>query len=1018
MATAVERAKLVKFCLADLAGENGHHTFEHLCRHVARLRIASNVLPATGPVSAGGDQGRDFETFRTYLLDELPFAIGFLAQASSETIAFACTIQRDKLKRKFEQDITAICTQGTHVDHVVVFAVADVTTRVRHGLQDWARTQFGVTLDIYDGTALSELIADNSLYWVAEQFLNLPAELAITDTEPPPDDPPDWYASLREYWQAIPCPPATLGDMLEIRRGLRHSLSPGPCRADIDGWISLMRQVCEKTPSSEVRLRAVYELTIAQHRGKADLRPVENLVRRYVKEVLEAEDPTTLFDASLVIQTMETAAVSGQTGISLPETCSWIEPLRNHIDRLLIKDRGPNEKAGLLQAAAHLGTHLDWTGIEASAAMPLDLMDDIQRSLADAIDSGNVQAHIGAAPLIDIDYAMSRLSELVDVLPTAPAYPLDGFVTLIDLLTPSLRDHHLYRRVCDGIDDAVRRQVGEAAVAERCRQRAFSLMEVDRPLEALREFHEATTNWFHGDTFSDSLNAVGAIAGIYDYLGMHLAAKRYALGLAMLAQQSPDPHDRPLVPRAIAAASISDHNAGAWLVSADLTAIAALAHVAYSPNAHDAGDHEYLLEAVGRQVITVAAAQRLRPQFLEKIVEIFAEGPITDLVASGTEDFLGAEDLQSEEDLFGFLRDDVGPPFSDVSPERVIVFKALGVQWTIHGRNDEENVLAIEDFASTLQILLVEIASDDAVIIPGDIDIEIRIGDTDELYEDSRTVTDSGGTRWELALPSHSSGVALEVLRTNMYAKAFTVLEGNSLLDEARFEILVDRAARGGLFKKFEVGHRSYRHLATFRSRNSPPLREQTHRPISRPETVAPQVCSLHLGSRGGPGPGYTAQKAQSILAERYELLPRPIRYTLPRLMQKEEVRLLFHELRERDLWKDWHIMSVVMSLVVTQRITARCGPLTEQNADEFADQFHSEALREETEGDAGLDPALITRESMESGIAAVAISSLGRWGLALHYPSHSPSAIMHVLATRYGFWNDDIPHDDSLFIL
>ena len=33
--------------------------------------MCSNVLPATGPVSARGDQSSDIETFRSYLRDEL-----------------------------------------------------------------------------------------------------------------------------------------------------------------------------------------------------------------------------------------------------------------------------------------------------------------------------------------------------------------------------------------------------------------------------------------------------------------------------------------------------------------------------------------------------------------------------------------------------------------------------------------------------------------------------------------------------------------------------------------------------------------------------------------------------------------------------------------------------------------------------------------------------------------------------------------------------------------------------------
>ena len=46
---------------------NKHHEFEHLARWFVRIRICDNVMLATLPVGAGGDQGRDFETYRTYL---------------------------------------------------------------------------------------------------------------------------------------------------------------------------------------------------------------------------------------------------------------------------------------------------------------------------------------------------------------------------------------------------------------------------------------------------------------------------------------------------------------------------------------------------------------------------------------------------------------------------------------------------------------------------------------------------------------------------------------------------------------------------------------------------------------------------------------------------------------------------------------------------------------------------------------------------------------------------------------
>ena len=57
----------IRFALEQLSVKNQHHDFEHICRYIAKARICRNILPATGPVSKGGDQGRDFETFRSYL---------------------------------------------------------------------------------------------------------------------------------------------------------------------------------------------------------------------------------------------------------------------------------------------------------------------------------------------------------------------------------------------------------------------------------------------------------------------------------------------------------------------------------------------------------------------------------------------------------------------------------------------------------------------------------------------------------------------------------------------------------------------------------------------------------------------------------------------------------------------------------------------------------------------------------------------------------------------------------------
>ena len=116
----------VRFALSQLPAQNAHHVFEHICRHLTQQFICSNVLPATGPVSAGGDQGRDFETFRTYLREELGPHGAFLGLVSEGTVTFICTTQMQDLLAKLRQDIKKVCASGHPVHEIRAFTLQSV----------------------------------------------------------------------------------------------------------------------------------------------------------------------------------------------------------------------------------------------------------------------------------------------------------------------------------------------------------------------------------------------------------------------------------------------------------------------------------------------------------------------------------------------------------------------------------------------------------------------------------------------------------------------------------------------------------------------------------------------------------------------------------------------------------------------------------------------------------------------------------------------------------------------------
>jgi hypothetical protein len=152
---AVQLEKRIRFALSILGESNSHHEFEALCLGLARRRITSNLLPATGPVSSGGDQGRDAESHWSNIPREPPGTSLFASPASTQRVVVACTIQATDIPGKIRKDLASICGQGTPVDRVIYFTVTAVPARKRHDLIDEAARTHQVELEIWDAAALA-----------------------------------------------------------------------------------------------------------------------------------------------------------------------------------------------------------------------------------------------------------------------------------------------------------------------------------------------------------------------------------------------------------------------------------------------------------------------------------------------------------------------------------------------------------------------------------------------------------------------------------------------------------------------------------------------------------------------------------------------------------------------------------------------------------------------------------------------------------------------------------------------
>src|SRR5213595_1978507 len=73
--------------------------------------------------------------------------------------------------------------KGGSVDGIFFFSGQYMPEGTQGRLVRWCRAEHDVELTVIDGLALSELLAEEKLYWIAERFLPLPGWATLTQSQ-------------------------------------------------------------------------------------------------------------------------------------------------------------------------------------------------------------------------------------------------------------------------------------------------------------------------------------------------------------------------------------------------------------------------------------------------------------------------------------------------------------------------------------------------------------------------------------------------------------------------------------------------------------------------------------------------------------------------------------------------------------------------------------------------------------------------------------------------------------------
>ncbi len=966
----------IRFHLSEVSTRNEHHTFEHLCQEVAKARICSNVVPATGPVTAGGDQGRDLETFKTYLrADDSLRDSTFLGLVSEGVVVFACSTEQNPAASKIRSDVDKIMKNGRKPDQIYFFSTHNIPVGRRHVLQDEVRAAHGVELDILDAQGLAVHLSDPDLFWVAEQYLHLPSSIYPARPE---TEEEAWYVSTKERWQHREPTGHNFQEFEELKLALRHAARSEHHRGDVAWWQGKLERYRRPESLDQLSRKATYEIVVADVYASGGLRDHEPEIRTYLNTAAELTAPSDLQDAAVFLFYCRGAFARGLVDLAPLEIDNWRDALARRLEYLLegtSPEESPSARCSLLDTAGYL------------AILPL----------------------AESSSPFDIDAAMSHWEELLAQVARAPLYPLERFSDFLNSAIELIGDHPRYSDLVRAFDELAGQRLGEGEAGEKARQRAIAWGRTGRLLRGIHELHIAKIKWFAEETLEGSLLSMLLIAQWYRELGLIYASKQYSLAVAALADQSTTARVLRRLPEGVLSAADAEYLGGNWLGFIEMARTTAALLGPLGPT-----DDERYIAYIERLVyhcsVVLLFCERFGAEDLaehvRKLLRILDWEDADDLLMpQAREAFEGSAD-----GLWEAMREQLADrPFGDAARTREASWSALGIKWHVTFENDYHTTPGGEEFCAVAQVVLADLADIDLCLLPTSVRVALTV--ENRSRPELQRKPSNEGSDWDLKLPVEprptEDGVSYELQLTMIVLE---ILQEASMVPSERFWVVVERRFEGGLSTKVFVGkpYRAlYVSLVNREEFDSYPRGRATAPAANRPYELRSHG---ELKWHGDLGPGYDLDDAAEAIARRYERAIVPVRKTVARLGRTPWFCALLSKLRSES-WKDWHILQAIANIAINERVSRTVGGKAREA--EIQRAAHQLFAQEETNQESRRLPnGLFSEKAVRMHLQIGMTLGARYFGLEDHQITPDFAALERFLTERYRFKADDVEHE------
>ena len=731
------------------------------------------------------------------------------------------------------------------------------------------------------------------------------------------------------------------------------------------------------------------------------------LARTYFCESISETEPARLQDASTLLMYANGAVRLGWSSLTPAEISDWNSQLTSQIQNLVSYET-PHRRASLLYALGYLGLH---------PVLTEDQIQDLsgETRIREGRDpDGELSSMSGMSFPPNIEFTnesqtLAAWTELADNLEETPLFPIQTLADVLQLLMQLWSTQAEWRDLLDRVDEAVGKRLGKTALAGRARDRAMMLLQADRRLDALEEFHRAKIDWWSGETVRGSLLAMIIIARLYFELRLPQASKSYALAVSYIAASRRDEALADLIPAGLLMAARADFVSGAWSSATELYELGLEAQYQFIEDGIVSERHTAVDEAVLHLGYISACAKTINSELANLISVRTARTGVQDNIEKAMS-LLNSKDKDSW-DSFG-ASELLARPFADLGEARYIHFSALGMDWTLIAANDISTARSAERFASAAQVILAALAREDLCLIQTKINVHIQsmpeVGSPSGERIELLPSNDSREWVVRLAPIDEPDEPTLREAEAELFSMLTVILRDASLLPETALLASLERALEIGLGHKLSSGRPYDELVAAFAA--------DTEDEIPRSQYNTPWECHVgyfrahdELRWRDGQGPTYSRDKAIQLLQTRYLNLARGLRITVEHLASSEEFRRIVRTLRAMG-WLDWHILAAVFNIAMNYRLPRNpSNSLSGETQREMAQM----AATPESATAAPVPIGSFTLDSMNNHRQLAMMSLLNHWGLECHQRTPDIDAIERLLADRYGYWNDDVAHDD-----